>query len=58
MKHTLPTSSLPPSLPLSLFQFISQANVFKVCDQPHPLLMKEVLDLCAGSGDLKAAQEK
>jgi hypothetical protein len=32
--------------------------VFKVCDQPHPLLMKEVLELCANSGDLKGAQEK
>ncbi|TFJ80371.1 hypothetical protein NSK_008278 [Nannochloropsis salina CCMP1776] len=40
------------------FGYVNQANVFKVCDQPHPLLMKEVLDLCAGSGDLKAAQEK
>ncbi|KAM3568181.1 hypothetical protein VYU27_009692 [Nannochloropsis oceanica] len=40
------------------FGYVNQANVFKVCDQPHPLLMKEVLELCASSGDLKGAQEK
>ena len=29
------------------FGFISSDNVFKVCDQPHPLLVKNMLDACA-----------
>jgi replication factor C subunit 2/4 len=26
------------------FGYISQANVFKVCDQPHPFVVKSVLE--------------
>ena len=29
------------------FGFISSENVFKVCDQPHPLRIKKALDACA-----------
>ena len=36
------------------FGLISQENVFKVCDQPHPLFVKEALQNCI-DGDFKAA---
>jgi len=36
------------------FGLISQENVFKVCDQPHPLFVKEALQHCI-DGDFKAA---
>lgn len=29
------------------FGFISSDNVFKVCDQPHPLVVKQMLEACA-----------
>jgi replication factor C subunit 2/4 len=35
------------------FGFVNSENVFKVCDEPHPLLIKEMLQLCA-----KAEMEK
>ena len=28
------------------FGFVKSTNVFKVCDEPHPLLIKEMLDHC------------
>ena len=28
------------------FGLINQDNVFKVCDQPHPLLVKEIIGSC------------
>ena len=28
------------------FGFISQENVFKVCDQPHPLVVKKIIEAC------------
>jgi len=28
------------------FGFVKSANVFKVCDEPHPLLIKDMLDHC------------
>ena len=28
------------------FGFFKSTNVFKVCDEPHPLLIKEMLDHC------------
>ena len=34
------------------FGLISQENVFKVCDQPHPLFVKECLQACI-AGDFK-----
>ena len=36
------------------FGFISSENVFKVCDQPHPLRIKKALDSCA-QGDFESA---
>lgn len=39
------------------FGFISQEHVFKVCDQPHPLVVQQMLELCA-SGHNAAAQVK
>lgn len=38
------------------FGFISQENVFKVCDQPHPLLVRKMLDGCA-TADFETANE-
>ncbi|XP_050473046.1 replication factor C subunit 2 isoform X2 [Bombus huntii] len=29
------------------FGHVNSENVFKVCDEPHPLLVKEMLELCA-----------
>jgi len=31
------------------FGFVSPENVFKVCDEPHPLLVKEMLNHCVAS---------
>jgi replication factor C subunit 2/4 len=31
---------------LAGFGFISSENVFKVCDQPHPMLVRRMLDAC------------
>ena len=28
------------------FGHVNQANVFKVCDQPHPTIVKEIIDSC------------
>lgn len=28
------------------FGLINQDNVFKVCDQPHPLLVREIINSC------------
>ena len=32
------------------FGFFKSTNVFKVCDEPHPLLIKEMLDHCMKAG--------
>ena len=31
------------------FNHVNSENVFKVCDEPHPLLIKEMLTHCANS---------
>jgi len=31
------------------FSFVKSANVFKVCDEPHPLLVRDMLDHCVKS---------
>jgi len=36
------------------FGYVSSENVFKVCDEPHPLLVKEMLQHCT-LGDIDAA---
>ena len=36
------------------FGLVDQANVFKVCDQPHPLAVSAALK-CAAAGDLDTA---
>ena len=38
------------------FGLVDSDNVFKVCDQPHPLVVKLVVEACAG-GDIKTAHE-
>lgn len=38
------------------FGFVSDANVFKVCDQPHPTLVRTMLDHCV-KGDLDPAEK-
>jgi len=37
--------------------FVNPDNVFKVCDQPHPLLMREILERCH-RGDVDGALDK
>lgn len=37
--------------------FVSPDNVFKVCDQPHPVLIRAILDACH-KGDIETAMEK
>ena len=32
---------------VSGFQLVDRDNVFRVCDQPHPLLVKEIVDHCS-----------
>lgn len=36
------------------FGYINSENVFKVCDEPHPLLVKSMLGHCV-AGDVDAA---
>jgi replication factor C subunit 2/4 len=36
------------------FGIVNAANVFKVCDEPHPMLIKDMLNSCI-SGDLRKA---
>merc|ERR1712034_155998 len=36
------------------FGFVNPENVFKVCDEPHPLLVKSMLEHCL-SGDIEEA---
>lgn len=36
------------------FNFISPDNVFKVCDQPHPIIVKKMLGACQ-KGDVDLA---
>ncbi|GMH50900.1 hypothetical protein TrRE_jg13426 [Triparma retinervis] len=41
---------------VSGFGFVNQANVFKVCDQPHPTVVRDILELCR-KGDTRKAVE-
>jgi replication factor C subunit 2/4 len=37
------------------FEYINSENVFKVCDQPHPLIVQIIIDYCK-EGNIKDAQ--
>jgi len=37
------------------FGHVNQANVFKVCDQPHPTIVRKIIDSCVGEGDTESA---
>jgi len=39
------------------FGFISSANVFKVCDQPHPIAIQAIIRACH-KGDIDGSLEK
>lgn len=39
------------------FGFVSGDNVFKVCDQPHPIFVQEMIRECL-KGDIDGAMEK
>jgi replication factor C subunit 2/4 len=39
------------------FGFVSGDNVFKVCDQPHPVIVQSIVRLCL-KGDIDGAMEK
>jgi replication factor C subunit 2/4 len=39
------------------FGFVNGENVFKVCDQPHPVVVQAILRACA-KGDIDVAMEK
>jgi len=39
------------------FGFVSSENVFKVCDQPHPIIIQNILEACQRT-DIDAAMEK
>jgi replication factor C subunit 2/4 len=39
------------------FGFVSGDNVFKVCDQPHPVLVQAIVRACQ-KGDVDGAMEK
>eukprot|EP00794_Sanderia_malayensis_P013976 gene13976-15434_t len=39
------------------FGFVNSANVFKVCDEPHPSLVKDMLTSCT-NGDIDAAYKQ
>lgn len=36
------------------FNHVNSENVFKVCDEPHPLLVKEMLEFCKEGNICKA----
>lgn len=36
------------------FEYVSSENVFKVCDEPHPLLIKDMIQYCT-QGDIASA---
>merc|ERR1712070_97752 len=38
------------------FAYVNSENVFKVCDQPHPQVMKQILDTCLDN-NLKQANK-
>lgn len=39
------------------FGFVSAENVFKVCDQPHPVTVQAIIRACQ-KGDIDSAMEK
>ncbi len=39
------------------FGHINQSNVFKVCDQPHPTTVKNIIDACLKGGTGEAVKE-
>lgn len=39
------------------FGFVSGDNVFKVCDQPHPVLVQDMIKACI-KGDVEEALKK
>ena len=39
------------------FGVISGDNVFKVCDQPHPIIVQTIIRACS-KGDIEQAMEK
>lgn len=39
------------------FSFVSADNVFKVCDQPHPIFVQAMIRSCM-KGDIDGAMEK
>lgn len=39
------------------FGFVNSENVFKVCDQPHPLIAQTIFRACQ-KGDIDSAMEK
>ena len=43
---------------VSGFGHVSAANVWKVCDQPHPTTVRLIIDACHKKGDLKEAKTK
>jgi replication factor C subunit 2/4 len=55
MRHAL--NNLQASFYLTRGGVVNQAAVFKVCDQPHPKTVGEIIDLCA-KGDTTAAVHK
>lgn len=36
------------------FRHVNEENVFKVCDEPHPLLVKQMLEHCT-RGDIRSS---
>ncbi|KAL7519553.1 hypothetical protein ACHAWX_004311 [Stephanocyclus meneghinianus] len=42
---------------VSGFEHVSQANVYKVCDQPHPTTVRKILDSCVSGDTAKAVVE-
>jgi replication factor C subunit 2/4 len=40
------------------FGKVNADNVFKVCDQPHPIVIEEIFKLCLDAKDLRAAHKE
>ena len=49
LHRTTSRNSCVPSVQATVsgFRLVDRDNVFRVCDQPHPLLVKEIVDHCS-----------
>ena len=57
MRHALNNLQAANSLAKGSGDMVNQKTVFQVCDQPHPTIVRGIIDSC-GKGDLHEAIEQ